>query len=206
MKLTKSRVEINMNLDLKILAEQADILRKSKKNNINANKKEFKKSAVLILLNKTDYGYKTFLIKRAETGGKHSGQIAFPGGKYCLQDITLKRTALREAKEEIGINNKNIEIITKLNEVYIPVSKHRVRPYIAYTNESLKLKANPGEVEKIIEIQLKTILETNKSEEIVDVRGKKEKRKGYRLNGVFVWGATANIMDEFVEILKKACK
>src|ERR1035437_6091312 len=63
-----------------------------------------KKSAILILLFPESGKLKTVFIKRSEYEGIHSGQISFPGGKYETTDKTFDITALRETKEEIGVD------------------------------------------------------------------------------------------------------
>ena len=90
-----------------------------------------KKSAVLVLLFPEDETIKTVLIKRPVYDGVHSGQVAFPGGKFDDIDIELKQTALRETFEEIGVQSAEIEIIGQLTDLYINPSNFLVSPFIA---------------------------------------------------------------------------
>ena len=94
-----------------------------------------KLSAVLILLFPHNNSINTVLIQRPEYAGIHSGQIAFPGGKFEDDDIELSRTALRETSEEIGIITENIEIIGSLTDIYITPSNFLVRPFVASVHE-----------------------------------------------------------------------
>ena len=87
----------------------------------------YRKSAVMILFCE-DENQNIFipLIERMSYDGVHSGQISFPGGKFDIDDVDLKNTALRECLEEIGIIDA--DIIGELSDLPIPVSKFLVKP------------------------------------------------------------------------------
>jgi len=65
-------------------------------------------SSVLILLYQKNGNTSTVMIKRPVYDGVHSGQIAFPGGRFENTDKNLTETALRETEEEIGVNRNSI--------------------------------------------------------------------------------------------------
>ena len=135
----------------------------------------------------------------------HSAQIGFPGGKYEEDDKTLKTTALRETKEEIGIAVEHVEIIKQMTEVYIPPSNFYVQPYIGITTNTPKFIKQDEEVEDVIEVPLTQFLDdaivVTKSVETsyttkIDV-------PAYELNGYIVWGATAMMLSEIKDLLKQ---
>ena len=145
------------------------------------------------------------LILRKTYKGVHSAQIGFPGGKYEEDDKTLKTTALRETKEEIGITVEHVEIIKQMTEVFIPPSNFYVQPYIGITTNTPKFIKQDEEVEDVIEVPLTQFLDdaivVTKSVETsyttkIDV-------PAYELNGYIVWGATAMMLSEIKDLLKQ---
>src|ERR1019366_5359636 len=109
-----------------------------------------KKSAVLILLFPHHELIKTVFIERPIYNGVHSGQVAFPGGKFEDADKDLQQTALRETYEEIGVDPDKIKIIGQLTDVYINPSNFLVSPFVGYINEHPDFIVNAREVQKII--------------------------------------------------------
>ena len=98
-------------------------------------REDHRKGAVLMLFYSDETGAFVPFIKRPEYDGVHSGQVALPGGKMDPGDSDLSFTALREAKEEIGVDPSKIELLGKLTEVYIPPSNFLVSPFIGITFE-----------------------------------------------------------------------
>ena len=79
-------------------------------------------AAVLIPIVERNNGLKVILTKRSNNLKQHPGQVSFPGGKSEKTDKSLVATALRETKEEIGINNKNVEILGQLSNCLLYTS------------------------------------------------------------------------------------
>jgi 8-oxo-dGTP pyrophosphatase MutT (NUDIX family) len=166
--------------------------------------KNSKKSAVLMLFYPVNDNPYTVLIKRAVDGGIHSNQISMPGGQYEKGDLTLQNTALRESNEEININRDKVEIIGSLSKVYIPPSNFDMFPFIGITNEIPHFKANE-EVEKILQVDIKTILnpQTFQYKKIKYRTGKLIDVPCYFINNEIIWGATAMVISEFIDLIKK---
>lgn len=164
-------------------------------------------SAVLSTLFPKNEELHLILIERGRDRSAHSGQIAFPGGKQERSDADLKATALREAQEEVGILSADVDILGELTPLYIPVSKFRVHPYVAFAKENPVYNINQGEVSKVLEIPLqefrnpanKTILDVV-SPAVPDVI---RKVKAYQINGTVIWGATAMIISELETVLEE---
>jgi 8-oxo-dGTP pyrophosphatase MutT (NUDIX family) len=163
------------------------------------------KSSVLILLYPNSAGNEilTVLIQRPSYEGVHGGQISLPGGRYEKSDKDLKETALRETKEEIGIDPEKVITLGTLTELYIPPSNYIVLPFIGYTLEKPIFHPNPQEVAGIIEISLADLRNDQniRQKEIYVRPGLSVFGPCYEINGFVIWGATAMILSEFREIL-----
>lgn len=156
-----------------------------------------KKSAVMILLYPTATGTNTILIQRPVYQGVHSGQVAFPGGKFEETDIDLQQTALRETHEEVGIAPKKISIIGKLTDLYIPPSNFVVSPFVGFMDSTPNFTANTREVEKIITTNVLDLGKNNISEKVIaSGNGYQIKTPYYEIEGLTVWGATAMMISE----------
>ena len=165
--------------------------------------KKTRKSAVLILLSeKKSEVYITF-IKRQEYNGAHSGQIAFPGGKFEKNDINIIETAYRETEEEIGVNRVKFEIIGALTNLFIPVSAFDVHPFVGYTKEKLEYIKQEHEVKEVFELKLTDFLNPkNVKSEIVNKDCIDIKIPYFYIEDHKIWGATAMILSEFIDIVK----
>lgn len=173
---------------------------------------DYRESSVLILLfPKNDKPFLP-LIKRPEYEGIHSGQISLPGGKKEEKDKTLIETALRETREEIGVDASLVTILGGLTPLYIPPSKFLVTPFVAFTEIRPQFVPDPTEVQKIFEAPIDYFLSSgnllNKKMEIVRKTAGVEKvvkleTPYFDLEGEVLWGATAMILSELKEILSE---
>lgn len=164
------------------------------------------KSAVLVLLYEDQEGHIKFpLIQRPVYNGAHSAQVSLPGGKEEPGDIDLIYTALRETKEEIGINPSDVEVIGRLSEMFIWVSNYIVIPVVGIYRQSPEFVLDPQEVEDIIEADLFDILNPDKRKEgTILARGKYKIRTPYfDIANRVVWGATAMMLSELSVVVSK---
>lgn len=161
-----------------------------------------KKSAVLILFYPKNNQTHIALIKRSTDNSVHSAQISFPGGKSEMSDKSLIHTALREAEEEIGIVADSVRIIGSLSELYIPPSNFDVYPFVGVTYDTPIFKPN-YEVQKILEVDLATLMnpETCTYRKIQHRTGNDFVVPCYYIQGEVVWGATAMIISELMEVV-----
>lgn len=114
--------------------------------------KTAKKSAVLMLFFHEADTLKMIVIRRSHYVGIHSGQIAFPGGRYEEEDKTVRTTALREIEEEIGIPESKIEIIGRLSDIYVPPSNFLISVFVGYLANKPEYTIEEREVDEVIEI------------------------------------------------------
>jgi 8-oxo-dGTP pyrophosphatase MutT (NUDIX family) len=169
------------------------------------HQESFKQGGVLILL----YPYRdcihTVLIKRAEYDGVHSGQVSFPGGMHEKGDRSLAYTALRETMEETGMTPETASIIGQLTPLHIPVSNILVFPFVAFSHTRPDFLHDPSEVQYLIETPVDELLNPlNCKTKIMQILGEPIDVPYYDIQDNHIWGATAMIISEFLEIIRKS--
>lgn len=160
------------------------------------------KAAVLLHVFQGPDDMELLFMKRPDYNGTHGGQISFPGGKQESFDINFMHTALREAEEEVGLNNQDIEVIKSLSECYIPPSNFVVYPFVSFAGHLPDLKINPEEVAYTFSIPLKALCSGElEGKTKVSTKMGKMSVPAYHWNNEIIWGATANITAELVALL-----
>ena len=173
--------------------------------NFNINSINPRKAAVMMLFYPKNGRTHLVLIVRNSYEGVHSAQIAFPGGKYETQDVTFEKTALRETHEEIGIHPEKIEIIMPFTNLYIQPSNFMVYPFLGICKEEIVFVPDNNEVVNVIELPLNDFL----NDDLVVTTmmstsyAKKIEIPAFKINEHIVWGATAMMLSELKEVLKK---
>ena len=180
--------------------ERIDILNVSKMENKNP-----KIAAVMMLFYPKNGKTHLVLIVRNSYEGVHSAQIAFPGGKYEIDDLNFENTALRETYEEIGISPDFMEIIKPFTQLFIPPSNFMVHPFMGICKEEITFMPDENEVSKIIELPLSDFLDDTL---IVTVNmstsyGINCVVPAFKIEEHIVWGATAMMLSELKDVLKK---
>lgn len=144
------------------------------------------------------------MIRRTDYPGPHSGQISFPGGKTEPADRNPVHTALREACEETGVCEQDIEILGQISPLYIPVSNFSIVPVVGYTGNKPLFKPDPREVNYLITPSLSDFFrEESLKTKTIFIGNETIIAPYYHINNEEVWGATAMIMSEFIEIAGK---
>ncbi len=162
-------------------------------------KKSIKHSSVLLLLFIENNELNVILIKRPEHMKHHAGQIALPGGRIEKGETPLE-TALRETWEEIGIASDQIEILGSLSELYVQVSRFQIHPFVGWIDKRPQFIINKNEVEKTILFPVKLIMNPFDEVELNTISGPL-KIPCVKFEDEIVWGATAMILSEFVDVL-----
>ncbi len=163
-------------------------------------------AGVMILLYPKDSGIHLIYIKRkAIEGDVHKGQISFPGGKYEIDDFSLKHTAIRETYEEIGVSVPETNIIGALTSLYIPVSNFAVHPFVGFVDEVPDFRLEVAELDDILEVELDyiqdpAIIMTKDIPVHPDLVLRNVPY--FDLEGHTLWGATAMMTAEFLDLLR----
>ncbi|MDX1910107.1 MAG: CoA pyrophosphatase [Saprospiraceae bacterium] len=164
-----------------------------------------KTACVLLTLWEHNGDWHTALIRRTENPrDRHSGQISFPGGRHDAGDVTFANTALREAREEIGILPEQVEILGHLTDLYIPVSNFAVYPFVGVLHGTPDFRLQPGEVEEVFTPSLAFFQDpSSRSTADVMVGGQMLVREVpcFLVDNRPVWGATAMILSEFLALI-----
>ena len=176
---------------------------------ITADTASARPSGVVLLFYADPEGdIRLILMQRTEYGGVHSGQISFPGGKWEPGDTDIMHTALREFTEEIGVTIERSEIFLQLSDLYIPPSHFLVSAFMAYIDYLPVFSPDPLEVAAVITPGLDELL----SPEACGTLRVESSRYGsmdvpcYTVDGNVIWGATAMILSEALQLIREAMR
>lgn len=160
-------------------------------------------SSVLLLVYPEGEQLYICLTKRPTTMKNHPGQISFPGGKVEDDDISAEAAALREAQEEVGVDPSSFEVLGKLSDLYVEVSKFSIQPFLAWADKKPDFEVNESEVEALILLPLTDFvrLEQVSEVELETITGML-RVKCYPYRNERIWGATAMILTELIELLR----
>jgi len=159
--------------------------------------------SVLVLIFPMDGKLYTCLTKRPSSMKFHPGQISFPGGKVEKEDVSAEMAALREAREEVGLEPKNLEMLGKLSDFYLEISRFSIQPFLAWMDQKPVFNVDYNEVEELILFPLSNFVENEniRETEMQTLTGVLQV-KYFPHEGQIIWGATAMILAELIEILK----
>ena len=133
------------------------------------------------------------LTKRTQTVRNHKGEVSFPGGMFEEKDGNRMVTAVRECCEEIGVKEKDVEILGRIDDMYT-MTGFCVRPYVASIPFPYKFKPNPEEVAYIISLPFETLRNVSPGLEQAELNGHVEKVPSFYYRGDRIWGATCRIL------------
>lgn len=161
----------------------------------------WREASVLILLYPSD-GRAVFpLIQRPPGAGIHAGQVSLPGGAREKGESAWE-CALRETSEELGFDTAGVRKVRELSTLRVPPSRFLVRPFAGTLDTRPIIRPSPAEAEECFETGLDELLAPgSREEELVEREGRLWKVPFYRLSGRRVWGATAMMLAELLELM-----
>lgn len=164
------------------------------------------KAGVLVLLYPWKNCTHLVLTRRTARMAFHQAQISFPGGRREQRE-GFKEAALREAQEELNIPPESIRILGELTPLYIPPSNYCIYPVVAVAHKRPDFRPSRHEVAEVIEVPLGHLLDPqNTRREMWTIKGTEFNVPFYSFEEHKIWGATAMVLAELVELLKLEIK
>ena len=141
------------------------------------------------------------LTERRDDLRRHAGEISFPGGRQDEPDEDLRTTALREADEEIGLSTGDVELVGALPPTGTFVTGYKIHPFVGVIQAGHAWTPQESEVAQVLELPLPDLQRGYESKRLIK-KGVPLKTPTYTVDGHFVWGATARILQNLLERLE----
>jgi len=162
----------------------------------------FSHAAVLVPLFKKEEECHLLFTKRSDEVKYHKGEISFPGGMVDENDKELIGTALREAHEEIGLKESDIQVIGLLDDI-VTITEFIVTPIVGVFSYPYPFKVSEVEIAELIEVPLSFLLSKDcLSERTIFRGGRNEVVYAYQYGEHIIWGATARILKQFLDLIR----
>lgn len=161
-------------------------------------------AAVLLPLFPKEGELHVLFTKRTPHLTHHSGEISFPGGVCEPGDRDYADTALREAWEEVGITPEDVELLGELDDCH-SIHNYLVTPVVGVFPGEYRLTVNDAEIERLIEVPLSHFAKPGvfRAEEWLK-DGRPRLVYFYRYQEDEIWGLTARILKQFLDVLYEA--
>jgi 8-oxo-dGTP pyrophosphatase MutT (NUDIX family) len=161
-------------------------------------------SAVLLLLFEKEGECHVLFTRRSDKVAHHKDEISFPGGTIDPDDSDLLHTALREGAEEIGLDPRDVRILGRLDDIFTVTTGFMITPYVGVFPYPYKFQINTDEISELIFLPLRVLAEECHVEASeVTWEGKKLKAYHFYLQDHIIWGATARILKQFLDLTYK---
>ncbi len=160
-------------------------------------------AAVLVLLYPKDGEYCVLLNKRSQAVEHHKGEISFPGGAREAQDADPLETALRETEEEMGIGRADVTVLGELDEVETR-SRFRVKVFVGTIAAAYSFSPSSVEIAEVLEAPVAALRDAaNRRVETRWDEGSPVTSYAYAYNEHLIFGATARILRQFLDLLEE---
>lgn len=161
-------------------------------------------AAVLVGLVERPGGMHVLFTKRTAHLHAHAGQISFPGGRLDPGDADAVAAALRETEEEVGLPRAQVELIGRL-DTYVTRTGFEVTPCVGFVHPPEAYRPDPFEVAEVFEVPLDFFLDpVSRKLDSRMFQGRQRFFYAYPWNDHYIWGATAGMLNNLVEVLHPA--
>lgn len=161
-------------------------------------------AAVLLGLVDREEGLNVLLTRRTDDLSHHAGQVSFPGGGVEPEDADAVAAALRETREEIGVESALIEPVGYL-DTFETISSYCITPVVAWVDAGYRAVPNPREVAEVFEVPLAHFLDPEKKHVLrMSYQGREREIYEFFYGGQRIWGATAAMLLNFVHRMEIA--
>ena len=158
-------------------------------------------AAGLLLLFPAERGPHLVLTLRADTLERHAGQVSLPGGAVDPGE-TYEQAALREAREEIGLDLEGVRVLGALTPLDVHISRFRLHPIVAAAGARPSLSPADGEVARILEVPLERLADPKSVIFRTLTRdGGAVRAPAFFVEDAEIWGATAMVLAEFLAVI-----
>lgn len=166
---------------------------------LNAKEESTRAAVLLPILDWPGHDPEIMLTLRASSMSLHAGEVAFPGGMEEPQDNSLTETALREAWEETGLEQHEVEVIAGLDPV---VSKTgiQVHPFVGVVQKKVSWVPNPDELDEIFHVPIQYFVDTAPGLMTVEHENYQWQIPEYHYQGFHIWGLTAIVIVNMINL------
>jgi 8-oxo-dGTP pyrophosphatase MutT (NUDIX family) len=174
----------------------------ARRDDVSVRDRDCRDAGVLLLLLPHEGEPAVVLTVRRDHLPDHAGQISFPGGRR-ENDEALSDTALREAEEEVALPSAPVRMLGHLTPLYIPPSDFCVHPFVGGLDTAPDLRPTDAEVDRVLRVPLTHLLHPDaRKTELRRLDGTDIDVPYYDVAGQAVWGATAMMLAEFLEVVR----
>ncbi len=167
------------------------------------DRREAKPAAALLLLYERDDGLHVLFQERSHQVEHHKGEISFPGGARDETDSSAAFTALRETEEEVGVAPRDVDLLGELDEIWTR-SDFRLRTFVGWLREwPYAFEFEPLEVASLLEVPLDHLTDpTTLVDDVREIDGRSVVLPSYYWGEHRIWGATARILTNFLDVYR----
>ncbi len=163
---------------------------------------EARPAAVLVPVLAADPEVRLVFTRRADDMSRHPGEVSFPGG-LADPGETLRQAALREAEEELGLVEADVEILGTLPAVHTHVTGILISPFVGLLRVDPVLTPNADEIAEVLEVPLRTLVDVGEVRWL-ERNGMRFPTQVFEVGGHVIWGATGRIVQSFLDALERA--
>jgi 8-oxo-dGTP pyrophosphatase MutT (NUDIX family) len=183
-----------------------EVLSQRKPRSIQITDTHYRHAGVLVPLFRDSGEYKVLFTKRTNRVEHHKGQVSFPGGRVDDGDSSIEETALRETHEEIGLPRDEVTILGRTDDMVTLTSSFIVHPFVGLIPYPYDFRISTSEVKRLVQVPFEIFFSDTASyykKDVIEIGGNTYPGPVYEYQEDVIWGATARIMENFIDIIEE---